>query len=467
MVVRRVSWRESGRLPGHVAGRAPASTSFRRRVAVKGTVLFVVAVVLGGVGYWGLDRFLEERAGEASAGDPAERGTEPEAPPGDPAAVSPDGRPPSLVTRPVFFEGNPEPAPEPQAPPRPSLPPREGPAPPAETTGGAAPAPESGLAVQVRQAPAQEDERSLARAVYDSGDRDRGRRLLEELYAISKDRPGVDLSPEVERLVEAETNFARKKEYVTYLARFDRTGRVLDQELARAARKIAAADDEPEAALQAWESLTIAHEVAPDRAARRKVISVLEPFIQRMVFSGRYTPLLKSHMIQSGESLFEIAAAHRTTVDALRRLNGLKSDVIQPRQRLRILPGKVKIAVDKSDFTLWATVDGKVLLEFPVGLGRDNATPTGSFVIRVRQKDPTWWRPGEPSIPARDPRNILGTRWLGFQETQDLAGFGIHGTDDPSSLGKESSAGCVRLRNEDIELLYDFVAYGTEVVIRS
>ena len=87
--------------------------------------------------------------------------------------------------------------------------------------------------------------------------------------------------------------------------------------------------------------------------------------------------------------------------------------------------------------------------------------------IRVRQKDPTWWRPGEPAIPPKDPRNILGTRWLGFQETQDLAGFGIHGTDDPGTIGKESSAGCVRLRNQDIEVLYDFVSYGTEVVIQS
>ena len=77
-----------------------------------------------------------------------------------------------------------------------------------------------------------------------------------------------------------------------------------------------------------------------------------------------------------------------------------------------------------------------------------------------------WWRPGEQPIPAGDPRNILGARWLGFRETQDLAGFGIHGTEDPSSLGKESSAGCIRLRNEDIEVLFDFAPYGTEVVVR-
>jgi hypothetical protein len=277
----------------------------------------------------------------------------------------------------------------------------------------------------------------------------------------------MDLSPEVERLLEAETNFPRRREYAMYLTRFDRSGRVLEAELARAARRIPAADAEPEAALRAWESLTLAYELAPDSGARKRVVSQLGPFIQRMVFSGRYTPLLESHTIRSGDSLFEIAAARGTTVDALRRLNNLKSDVIQPRQRLRILPGKVKLHVDKSDFLLWATVDGKVLLEFPVGLGRDNATPTGAFAVRVRQKDPSWWRPGEPAIPPKDPRNILGTRWLGFQETQDLAGFGIHGTDDPSSLGKESSAGCVRLRNEDIEVLFDFVPYGTEVLIQS
>jgi lipoprotein-anchoring transpeptidase ErfK/SrfK len=184
------------------------------------------------------------------------------------------------------------------------------------------------------------------------------------------------------------------------------------------------------------------------------------------VFSGRYTPLLKSHTIQPGDSLSTLAARFITTADSIRRINQLKSDVIQPGQHLKILRGAVKLHVDKSDFRLWATIDGRVLFEFPIGLGRDNATPVGTFAVAVRQKDPTWWRPGQAAVPPGDPANVLGSRWLGFQATTDYAGFGIHGTQTAAEIGKESSAGCIRLLREDIELVYDFVRLGTEVQIQ-
>ena len=107
------------------------------------------------------------------------------------------------------------------------------------------------------------------------------------------------------------------------------------------------------------------------------------------------------------------------------------------------------------------------MMEFDVGLGRENATPIGEFVIDVKETNPSWWRPGEGAIPAGDPRNILGTRWMGFKNTDDYSGFGIHGTDIPESIGEQASAGCVRLRNGDIEKLYDFVPYRTVVVVRN
>ena len=170
--------------------------------------------------------------------------------------------------------------------------------------------------------------------------------------------------------------------------------------------------------------------------------------------------------MKSGENLARIASRIGTTVDAIKRLNRLEADVIQPRMRLRLLEGSVKVYVDKSDFRLWATVDDKLLFEREVGLGRENATPEGEFVIRVRQKDPTWWRPGQAPIPAGDPANVLGSRWLGFKDTEEYAGVGIHGTADATTIGVESSAGCVRLRNDDVELLYDFLPIGTPVVVR-
>lgn len=314
---------------------------------------------------------------------------------------------------------------------------------------------------------ALDQERSLARASFDDGERNRGIQQLQAVYSKAKDRADVDLSAEVERLLATETRLEQRRQYSRYLAHYDRTGRVLHGQLERAAEKIAQAENNTETAFAAWDELMIAYEIATDQRGRQKVFAQLRPFIDRMVLSGRYTPILKTYTVQSGDSLSEIAAKFQATTDGLRRINSLKSDAIQPRMRLRILTGKLRIYVDKSDFRLWATVDDRIFLEFPVGTGRNNATPVGTFVIRVRQKDPAWWRPGESPIPADDPRNILGVRWLGFEDTPQHVGFGIHGTTDPSSLGKESSAGCIRMRNEDIELLYDFVRYGTEVVVRA
>jgi lipoprotein-anchoring transpeptidase ErfK/SrfK len=55
---------------------------------------------------------------------------------------------------------------------------------------------------------------------------------------------------------------------------------------------------------------------------------------------------------------------------------------------------------------------------------------------------------------------------MGFRDTPEAQGFGIHGTDDPGSIGKDASQGCVRLRNEEVEQLFTWVSVGTRVEIR-
>jgi lipoprotein-anchoring transpeptidase ErfK/SrfK len=306
---------------------------------------------------------------------------------------------------------------------------------------------------------------ALAEAAFQAGDSHRGVRLLRGVFVQGKNRGDVNLTPQVLALLDFDADPAARKEYLAYLTARGGGERALDEFLTRAG-KLAASED-PLDVRRAWAEMSAAYDVAADARQRRSVLDVLEPFIQQMVFSGRYTPLLETHTVQPGEYLGMVAAKFHTTSDALMRLNGLRSEnVIQPRTRLRALSGKVAIFVDKSDFRLWLTVDGKVLLERAVGLGRDNATPSGRFEISVRQKDPTWYRSGESPVPPGDPRNVLGSRWLGFRDTPEHSGFGIHGTDDPSSIGRESSAGCIRLTNADIELIYDFVPRGTVVVVR-
>ena len=74
-----------------------------------------------------------------------------------------------------------------------------------------------------------------------------------------------------------------------------------------------------------------------------------------------------------------------------------------------------------------------------------------------RLPDPTWYGPGRIVPPGKS--NPLGTRWLGLSRK----GYGIHGTNAPKSIGKRASHGCIRMRNHDIEELFELVSVGDTV----
>ncbi len=94
-------------------------------------------------------------------------------------------------------------------------------------------------------------------------------------------------------------------------------------------------------------------------------------------------------------------------------------------------------------------------------------TPKGAFHIVVKWGDPTWypptqdaWAKGLKPVPP-GPDNPLGTRWMGLS----APGVGIHGTDEPASIGYSASHGCIRMQVPDAEWLFERVKVGTTVFI--
>lgn len=150
------------------------------------------------------------------------------------------------------------------------------------------------------------------------------------------------------------------------------------------------------------------------------------------------------------------------TVNGLARPEDLRAE-----QRLKVPLGESSIVVVKSEFRLYFLHGGAYVRDFPVGLGREGSTPEAEFVVETRMVNPDWYPQPGLKIPFGDPRNILGTRWLGFRNTPELTGFGIHGTGDPASIGRAQSSGCVRMRAEDVERLFDWTPVGTRVRIVS
>ena len=126
------------------------------------------------------------------------------------------------------------------------------------------------------------------------------------------------------------------------------------------------------------------------------------------------------------------------------------------------------IVINRSTNRLFLYDTGKLRRTFRVATGQAiYPTPKGVWHIVVKWKNPTWyppvqdaWARGLKPVPP-GPNNPLGTRWMGL----DAPGVGIHGTDEPASIGYSASHGCIRMQVPDAEWLYDHVEVGTTVYI--
>jgi lipoprotein-anchoring transpeptidase ErfK/SrfK len=102
--------------------------------------------------------------------------------------------------------------------------------------------------------------------------------------------------------------------------------------------------------------------------------------------------------------------------------------------------------------------DGRVVKIYPVAVGkRSTPSPSGVFHIASHVKNPTYSHAGRVVAPGR--RCPVGTRWMSL----GYKGYGLHGTNEPASIGQAASHGCIRMRNHDVEELFELVRVGDEV----
>jgi lipoprotein-anchoring transpeptidase ErfK/SrfK len=121
-----------------------------------------------------------------------------------------------------------------------------------------------------------------------------------------------------------------------------------------------------------------------------------------------------------------------------------------------------RLIVSIQDRRLAVVENDQVVEVFSVAVGAASTpSPVGTFTIVNRVTHPTYYRPGKVVPPG--PRNPLGTRWIGLSQK----GYGIHGTDAPTSIGYGKSHGCIRLRNADVERLFERVRAGDVVELHA
>ena len=116
------------------------------------------------------------------------------------------------------------------------------------------------------------------------------------------------------------------------------------------------------------------------------------------------------------------------------------------------------IVVSLEDRKLALVEDGQVKEVYSVAVGKPSTpSPVGTFTIERRVANPTYRHNGKTVLPG--PGNPVGTRWMGLSKH----GYGIHGTNEPKSIGKAASHGCIRMSQADLEEFYELVAVGDAV----
>ena len=130
-------------------------------------------------------------------------------------------------------------------------------------------------------------------------------------------------------------------------------------------------------------------------------------------------------------------------------------------------PGTV--IIDTGNTALYYVLGQGRAIRYGVGVGREGFTWSGVQTISRKAEWPDWHPPAEmiarqpylPRFMAGGPGNPLGARamYLGSSE------YRIHGTNDPTTIGKFVSSGCIRLTNEDVTDLFSRVDVGTRVVV--
>jgi lipoprotein-anchoring transpeptidase ErfK/SrfK len=121
-----------------------------------------------------------------------------------------------------------------------------------------------------------------------------------------------------------------------------------------------------------------------------------------------------------------------------------------------------RIIVSISDRKLALVENGRVVRTYRVAVGAPQSpSPSGKFKVANRITDPTYYAPGVVIPTGKD--NPLGPRWLGLSQK----GLGIHGTNQPLSIGHRASHGCIRMRNTDIAELFKLVRVGDVVELHS
>jgi lipoprotein-anchoring transpeptidase ErfK/SrfK len=214
-----------------------------------------------------------------------------------------------------------------------------------------------------------------------------------------------------------------------------------------------------------------------DLAAAKAAISHIN---QKVIFSPEHfedDPYGGTFTVPPGGVLAKIAERYTVPWEFLANINNITPRSLRAGQTIKIIKGPFHAVVNKSAFTIdiyLHALPGKegsmYVTTLPVGLGRDNSTPTGLWDVGGKLKNPKFWGLADMKpVEGGAPDNPLGKYWIALTGLQGQAvgktSYGIHGTNDPNTIGTMASHGCIRLRDADIALVYSLLSSSKSTVL--
>jgi len=208
------------------------------------------------------------------------------------------------------------------------------------------------------------------------------------------------------------------------------------------------------------------------------VKETLSDLADQWLFSKTVCPqdeICSNYKVEPGDHLLAIGKEHNVPYQIIMRINNIKDPkTLRAGETIKVVNGPFRAVISRSTFTMDLYVRNTFVRSFKVGLGRPQyETPTGRWCVKKGGKltSPPWRNPDTGRIyQAKDPDYPLGSRWIGLKglegDAEGRRGFAIHGTKKVDELGTQCSRGCIRMKDQEVVMVYDLlIPQFSEVVI--
>jgi hypothetical protein len=202
-----------------------------------------------------------------------------------------------------------------------------------------------------------------------------------------------------------------------------------------------------------------------------QVTELLDQLAGTVIYSRQHY-LEPAYVTQPGDTLEIIAQKYNLPWQLLAQINGLmpsgataadssqKYQPLSPGMELKVVRGPFEAVVrlDKRELTLM--VQNRYAGRFPIGIGRDSPKLDGDFTVHDKTPSPAYYGADGVTIKPNDPQNPLGGAWIGLTDR-----IGIHGTNDPKTIGRDDNRGAICVGDRDLQDLYGILSVGSRVTI--